>query len=61
MRLGEQLGGLQAKGNYFEIDVPDLPMNMYMALNKGVLLFTNDKVLVSQKLNSGYPNKLKTS
>ncbi len=57
VRLGEQFGTLQAIGKYFKINSEELPMDIFMALNDGVMLFTNDRDLVSNRLSSGYPKK----
>lgn len=60
-RLGQQAKVLEAAGrNAYKIsNLPaefNLGMDMYVAINDGVLMFTNDATLVNQYLRSGVPS-----
>ena len=54
VRMGERTPFMINKGGYFEVKVPDAPMDFYMALHEGVFFLTNDQDLVKNRLASGY-------
>ena len=48
-------------GNYFDVAMPDMPMDLHMARHKGVLMVTNDIDLVTKNLKRGVPRSKRLS
>ena len=54
--MGVDAGALAKDGNAYKIaiPIPDVPMDMYLSLNDGVMFFTNNKELAVGKWAKGY-------
>jgi len=57
IKLGLQSSFLEKRGEYYEFSIPSSPMNLYVAMNKGILFFSNDTNLIRNKLKKGIPRK----
>ncbi|MCB0617565.1 MAG: DUF4836 family protein [Saprospiraceae bacterium] len=57
LRLGTSSSFLVPEGNYYRIAVPDMPMDIYLALADDILFVTNNVDLVQNRLGSGYAKK----
>ncbi len=57
VRLGEQFGTLQSNGDYYKIVSEELPMDVFMAMHKGIIFLTNDTDLIQNRLKKGFKRK----
>ncbi|MCB0706746.1 MAG: DUF4836 family protein [Saprospiraceae bacterium] len=57
VRLLQTTGIMQDMGNYFSIQIPDVPGEFYLAMENDILFFTNDTELVSSRLETGFPKE----
>ena len=55
--LGLHSKVIEKEGDHYKMTIPDMGTNVYMAMKKGVMVFTNDKNLVTHKLERGYKKK----
>ena len=56
-RLGQKARVLIPQGNFFSVSVPDMPMEMFLAMKDGILFLSNNKEFVGNRLSSGYAKK----
>ena len=61
IRLGLHTSVIQSEGNYFKASVPDLPMDIYMAMKDGIFFVSNNTDLVRNHLDKGYSKKERLS
>ncbi len=61
IRLGEKATLIQHNGKYYTIAIPDMSMEFYIALHKGILFFTNDRDLIINNLSRGYSRQKRMS
>ena len=61
IKLGEKTPFLENKGSYYQATIPEADMDVYIALHKGILFFTNNLDLVQNRLSSGYSKKERMS
>ncbi len=61
LKLGEKTPFIENKGSYYQATIPEANMDVYIALNKGILFFTNNMDLIQNRLSSGYPKKERMS
>jgi hypothetical protein len=61
IKLGEKTPFLENKGSYYKATIPEADMDVYIALHKGILFFTNNIDLVQNRLSKGYPKKERMS
>ncbi len=61
INLGLHSKVLTKEGNYFKLSIPDEGLNIYLAMKKGVLIFTNDLSLIVNRLGKGYARKERLS
>jgi len=61
IRLGLHTNVIQSEGNYFKAAVPDLPMDIYMAMKDGIFFVSNNTDLVRNHLDKGYSKKERMS
>lgn len=61
IKLGEKTPFLEKKGHYYKATVPEADMDIYLALHKGILFFTNNIDLIENRLDSGYSKKERMS
>lgn len=56
IQMGVDAGALTKVGDAFKVAVPmdDLPMDMYLSLNDGVMMITNNNDIAVGKLKNGY-------
>jgi Domain of unknown function (DUF4836) len=59
--LGTKTPFFENKGSYYQASIPETGMDLYVALNKGILFFTNNSDLIHNRLDSGYPKKERMS
>ncbi len=57
IKLGEKTPFLENKGSYYKATIPEINMDVYIALHKGILFFTNNLDLVENRLSTGYSKK----
>ncbi len=57
VKLGVHSKVIEQLGNYYKIGIPEAGLNLYMALKNGVMIFTNDKNLITAKLEKGIARK----
>ena len=55
--LGIHSGVITKEGAYYKMTVPELNINLFMALQKGIMVFTNDQDLIANKLEKGFARK----
>jgi hypothetical protein len=61
LKLGEKTPFIEKMGSYYQATIPEVNMEVYIALNKGILFFTNNLDLIQNHLSSGYPKKQRMS
>ncbi|GIV31562.1 MAG: hypothetical protein KatS3mg029_0913 [Saprospiraceae bacterium] len=57
IELGEEAGVLVPDGKRYRLELPGIGWTMYLAMEKGMLILTNDEQLTSRYLRSGLPCK----
>ena len=58
---GKDMSMLVDKGGYFNMMVPNMPMDVHVAMNKGILFVTNDLDLVTKNLKKGFSKSKRAS
>ncbi|TAK40480.1 MAG: DUF4836 family protein [Saprospiraceae bacterium] len=61
VNLGVHSKVLKPQGRYYTMTIPNAGIEMYLALHNGILLLTNDRELVQNRLDSGYPRSQRLS
>jgi Domain of unknown function (DUF4836) len=61
VNLGVHSEVLKQQGRYFTMAVPEVGVEMFLALRNGTLILTNDRELVQNRLDSGYPRSQRLS
>ena len=61
IKLGEKTPFVERKGHYFKATVPEADMDVYLALHKGIMFFTNNIDLIENRLSKGYSKKERMS
>ncbi len=59
VNLGVHSGALKQEGRYYRASVPDAGMDLFLALQDGVMILTNNQYLVTQNLDNGLDKKLR--
>ncbi len=54
VKLGLHSPYLESKGAYYQINVPDMPMDAFMAMKDGVFFITNNQDFIENKLSAGF-------
>ena len=50
IQMGVDAGMIAKSGNHYNISIPSSPMDVYMALNNGVIILTNDADMMGKKM-----------
>ena len=61
VNLGLNSQVLTKVGGYYKFEIPGEGFDVFMAMKKGVLIFTNDRDLVAKRLDTGYPRSERLS
>lgn len=61
IRLGEKSSLIKNVGTHYAMEIPGVPMDLYIALHKGILFFSNDTDLIRNRLSSGIARKKRMS
>jgi len=61
VNLGVHAEVLKPQGRYYSMTIPTTGIEMYLALHNGTLILTNDRELVQNRLDSGYPRSQRLS
>ena len=59
INLGVHSKVLTQEGNFYKMTVPEMGVEFYLALQKGVLILTNNRYLIQQNLEKGFAKKLR--
>jgi hypothetical protein len=59
VNLGVHSGALKKEGQYYRASIPDTGMDLFLALQNGVMILTNNQYLVTQNLDKGLDKKLR--
>jgi hypothetical protein len=57
VRLGLHSGAMTQEGKYYKVVVPSTGIEMYLALKDGLLIFSNNRQLMLNRLDKGYSCK----
>lgn len=57
INLGVNANVLQKEGNHFKMTIPNVNVDAYIALKKGILFISNSEDLIKNRLDTGYPKK----
>lgn len=58
INLGLHSKVLTQEGNHYKMTVPETGVDFYLAMQKGVLILTNNRYLIQQNLEKGFAKKL---
>ena len=57
IQMGVDAGVVEKYGNHFKVSIPSSPMDMQLAMHKGVMFLTNNEELITNNLKRGFKRK----